>query len=159
MIFTAVVSNTSPLIALDQIGHLQLLKQLFSQLLIPPAVRREIQPKPNLEDWIIERSLQQPIGPQILGASLGNGESEAVALALEVSADLLIIDERPGRRLAEMLGVPVIGTLGILLASKRRGYLPLVKPSVDALIALGFRVAASLYDDVIRDAGESVEEA
>jgi predicted nucleic acid-binding protein len=116
-----VVSNASPLIALAQIDHLDLLEKLFFAILIPPAVVREITPTVTLPDWIIERALAQTIGPQILQASLGPGESEAISLALEVSSRWVILDERPARRLAQALGVPVIGTLGVLLASKRRG--------------------------------------
>ena len=61
----------------------------------------------------------------------------------------------PARRLARALGLPVIGTLGILLAAKRRGFLPAVQPCVDALIQNGFRIAADLYKRVLADAGET----
>ena len=86
-----VVSNASPLIALVQIGYLGLLNRLFSNLLIPPAVLREIAPSLTLPDWITERALEQPIGPQILQTSLGPGESEAISLAIEVSARWIIL--------------------------------------------------------------------
>jgi len=78
-----VVSNSSPLIALQQIGHLPLLQALFGTLLVPPAVVRETAPTVILPDWVVERALTQQIGPQILGSSLGPGESEAISLALE----------------------------------------------------------------------------
>ncbi len=149
-----VVSNSSTLIALHQIGHLDLLEKLFSSLLVPPAVVRETARTVPLPAWITERPLTQPVGPQILRASLGPGESEAISLALEVDVRWIILDDRPARRLAEALGLPVIGTLGILLASKRRGLLPAIRPCVDALMNLGFRVAPDLYERVIADAGE-----
>ena len=127
-----VVSNASPLIALAQIGHLDLLERLFSAVLIPPAVAQEIAPTVTLPDCITRRALTQPIGPQILQTSLGPGESEAISLALEVGARWIILDDRPARRLAQALDIPVIGTLGVLLASKRRSFLPAIRPCVDA---------------------------
>ncbi len=149
-----IVSNSSPLIALEQIGHLDLLEKLFATVLIPPAVARETA-RVVLPAWITERSLTQPIGPQILRASLGPGESEAISLALEVGVQWIILDDRPARRLAQALGLPVIGTLGVLLASKRRGFLSTIQPCIDALVSHGFRIAPDLYEHVLHDAGES----
>jgi uncharacterized protein len=150
-----VISNASPLITLEQIGHLGLLTGLFSAVLIPPAVAREIAPTVTLPAWVSEHAVTQPIGPQILRTALGPGESEAIALALEIGAQWVILDERPARRLAQALGLPVIGTLGVLLASKRRGLLPTVRPCVDALVNCGFHISPGLYDLVLADAGES----
>ena len=116
-----VVCNSSPLIALDQIGRLDILTQLFGTVLAPPAVVRETSPPTILPGWITEQAPTQPIGSQILRASLGPGEREAISL-LEVSAAWTVLDDRPARRLAQALGLPVIGTPGILLAGKRRGF-------------------------------------
>jgi predicted nucleic acid-binding protein len=150
-----VTSNASPLIALAQIGHLDLLEGLFSAVLIPPAVAREIAPTVILPAWVSERALAQSIGPQILRTALGPGESEAISLALEIGAQWVILDERPARRLAQALGLPVIGTLGVLLASERRGFLSAVRPCVDALVNFGFHISPGLYDLGLADAGES----
>ena len=100
-----VVSNASPLIALRQIGHLQLLEQLFGTVLIPPAVAREVAPTVALPAWVGQQVLTQPVGPRILGASLGPGESEAISLALETKAKLVMLDDRPARRLAQALRI------------------------------------------------------
>jgi predicted nucleic acid-binding protein len=93
-----VISNASPLIALEQIGHLDSLKGRFSVVLIPPAVAREIAPTVRLPTWVSERAPAQPIGPQILRTALGPGESEAISLALEIGAQWAILDERPARK-------------------------------------------------------------
>lgn len=154
MIHPPVASNSSPLIALEQIGHLDLLQRLFSEVLIPPAVARETASTVALPVWIAERTLAQPIGPQILRASLGPGESEAISLAIEVGVRWVILDDRPARRLAQALGLPVIGTLGVLLASKRKGFLTAIRPCVDALVNLDFRIDPDLYEHVLADAGE-----
>ena len=150
-----VISNASPLIALEQIGHLDLLKGLFSAVLMLPAVAREIGATVTLPARVSERALTQPIGPQILRTALGPGESEAITLALEIGAQWLILDERPARELAHAVGLPIIGTLGVLPASKRRGFLPAVRPCVDALVNFGFHISPGLYDSVLADAGES----
>jgi uncharacterized protein len=149
-----VVSNASPLIALEQIGQLGLLEQLFSSIVIPPAVVREISPSVTLPVWVTEQILSQAVGPRILSASLGAGESEAISLALEVQARLLILDDRPARRLAQALGLPIIGTLGVLLAAKQRNLLPAIRPRLDALLQHDFRIAPALYDQILLDAGE-----
>lgn len=149
-----VISNTSPIIALDQIGQLGLLKQLFNSVVVPPAVVGEVSPSLTLPAWITEQALSQPVGPRILSASLGAGESEAISLALEARARLLIVDDRPARRLAQALGLPIIGTLGVLLAAKQRNLLPAVQPSLAALLQFDFRIAPVLYDQILRDAGE-----
>lgn len=90
-----------------------------------------------------------------MSASLGVGESEAISLALEVQARLLLLDDRPARRLAQALGLSIIGTLGILLAAKRRNFLPAIRPSLDALVRYDFRIAPTLYDQILRDAEET----
>jgi len=148
-----VISNSSPLIALEYLGQMNLLEKLFGAVIIPLAVARELAPR-ILPPWITEHKLSQPIGAQILGASLGSGESEAISLALELSAQLIILDDRPARRLAKALGLPVIGTMGALLLAKQKGLLSAVKPEMDALVNFGFRISQGLYDQVLNDAGE-----
>jgi predicted nucleic acid-binding protein len=101
-------------------------KSIFNEILVPPAVAREIAASVPPQPWISERELTQPLAPQVLQASLGPGESEAISLALELGARWVILDERSARRVAEALGLPVVGTLGILLAAKRRGLLDAV---------------------------------
>lgn len=149
-----VVCNASPLIALQQIGHLQLLEQFFGTVLIPPAVAREVAPTVALPAWIEQQVPAQPVGPRILGASLGPGESETISLALETKAKMVVLDDRPARRLTQALHLPVIGTLGILLAAKRRQLLVAVRPCLDALLLHDFRIAPSLYENVLSAADE-----
>ena len=150
-----VVSNSSPLIALDHIGRLDLLRQLFGTVLIPPAVTCETTPRLKLPPWITEQALTQGIEPQILRAALGPGESEAISLALELNVDWIILDDRRGRGLADILGLPVMGTLGVLLFCKSRGFLPLIRPLVDDLVNTGFHVAPDVYEEVLVGAGEA----
>ena len=150
-----VVSNTSPLIALEQIGQLSVLHALFERICIPPAVAHEAQPTvPVLPAWIEQHHLDQPLGARVLNASLGAGESEAIGLAMELGARRVLLDERQARRLAVILGLEVTGTLGVLLAAKQRGLLTEIKPWLEALIRHEFRISEALLEQVLRSAGE-----
>jgi hypothetical protein len=125
----AVVADASPLIALQQIGQLRLLHALFGEVIVPPAVKLETQPSVPSVPWIVERRPSQPIAPLELRMSLGAGESEALALAVEMRTGRLLVDERAARHAAQALGLNVIGTLGVLLAAKREGDLRVVDES------------------------------
>jgi uncharacterized protein len=149
----AVVSNSSPLIALTQIGSLDLLRSLFETILVPPAVRRETVASIGAPTWLIERSLTRPLDPRV-PASLDLGEREVLSLALEIGAYRVIVDERPARRAARMLGLPVVGTLGVLVLAKDRGLIDAVRPHAESLVHAGFYVAPAIYDDALRAAGE-----
>jgi predicted nucleic acid-binding protein len=151
----AVVADTSPLIALHQVGQLSLLQRIFGEIHVPPAVAQEASPgMPELPSWIVVRPLTQPVASEILRASLGIGESEALSLTLEVKAELVILDDRPARRLALNLGLPVVGTAGILLRAKRLGFIPEVRALLDEIIRRGFRLSPAIREKLLTDAGE-----
>ena len=150
---SGVVSDASPLIAFHQIGRLGLFGTIFGTVLIPPAVAREAL-SVERPSWIVERALTKPLVLAVTRVGLGPGESEAISLALELNADRVIIDELAGRSLAQRLGLPLIGTLGILLAAKRRGLIPAIREPVDTLRRTGFRVSNDLYEDMLHRAGE-----
>jgi len=78
-----------------------------------------------------------------------------MSLAIETSARWVILDDRPARRLAEALGMPVIGTLGVLTTAKRRGLLAAVRPCLDSLNDAGFRISVPLYERILAEAGET----
>lgn len=98
--------------------------------------------------------LGKPLPPQVVSAHLGSGESGVLALAIERRADRVILDERAARGLAQSLGIPMIGTLGILLAAKRKGLIPAIREPIDTLRDSGFRVATDLYETTLRQANE-----
>ncbi|CCI21527.1 conserved hypothetical protein [Microcystis aeruginosa PCC 9808] len=88
---------------------------------------------------------------EALADELDKGEAEAIALALELGADQVLIDERRGRRIAARLNLRYTGILGILVEAKNRGLISEVKPLLDALInQAGFWVAAPLYSSVLQ---------
>ena len=160
-----IVSNTSPIINLACIGHLELLPALFGEIVVPPAVFREVtadQPDApgamaiRMASWV----RQQPVENQPLVASLrlelDSGEAEAIACALEAKAKLLLIDERRGRLVAQRLGIPVTGLLGALLIARKRGLISGIRPLLDALRhTAGFWISDALYARVLAEAGET----
>lgn len=150
-----VVADTSPLIVLHQVGQLSLLQRLFGEIHIPPGVAEELRPgMAETPAWVVVRPLAHPIASEILRASQGKGESEALALAMEIRAELVIVDDRPARRLAANLGFSVVGTAGILLRAKQLGVIPEVGPLLDEMIGQGFRLSAAIREKVLTDAGE-----
>ena len=151
----AVVSNSSPLIALAQIGRLDLRHQLHPLVLIPPVVAREVEPTVLvLPGWLAVQPLAHPRQPHTVSSSIGPGEHEVISLGLELRAERLILDEQPARRLATSLGLRVIGTVGLLLAAKDRGFLNAIRPELDRLLAVRFFMDQELYDRAVRQAGE-----
>ena len=89
-------------------------------------------------------------------AQLDPGVSEAIALALEINADLLLIDERRGKTEANRLGIRITGLLGVLVEAKQQALIPAVRPLMDDLIAASqFRVSQALYNQILAMVGES----
>ncbi len=156
-----VVSNASPLIALAGIEQLELLRRLFGRVVIPPAVRDEVRDDRTrtalqAADWITTRPVRDTFAVQVLRESLGAGESEAIVLAQELSADWLLLDDRTARRKAEATGLRVIGTLGLLLMGKSAGYLSELKPLLDGLRQTDFYLSTDLYTLILKQAGEGM---
>ncbi|WP_368011824.1 DUF3368 domain-containing protein [Laspinema palackyanum] len=165
-----VVSNSSPLIALAKIGEFELLHSLYEELWIPEAVREEVarvgqdsaeieKNRPGIEEvrgatWIRRVNVSNLAAVQILRGRLDAGESEAIVLALELNADLLLIDEARGRRVAEAEGITTSGTVGTLVAAKTKGLIWEVTPLLKALVASGFRMSQDLYEMARQIAGE-----
>jgi len=132
--------------------------------LIPQAVWDEIvvegEGRPGADEvrgsgWIRCEPVSNLHLARILRRELGAGEAEAIALAVERNADLLIIDERLGREVASYLGLNVIGVIGVLVEAKHKGIIRSVKVYLDKLRELaGFRISDALYNRVLRDEGE-----
>jgi uncharacterized protein len=160
-----IVSNTSPITNLAAIGELNLLHQLYGTITIPQAVYNKMAgisrtvPE-TLEvqtlSWITVQSLADLNQVASLRAVLDQGEAETIALALELNAELLIIDERSGRTIARQYGINITGVLGVLLEAKRQGLIVVVKPLMDQLInEVEFWISHPAYETVLQAANES----
>ena len=158
-----VVSDASPLIALDAVGRLEILRDVFGRVLVPEAVRQEAEQGPETAlrlarvPWIEIRDVGNvDLIAELAASNLDTGEAAALALALEVHADYLLVDERVARRVARQRGVQVVGVLGVLLTAKRRGSLHAVGPVIeDLLTKAGFRASPRLVAEVLEAAGEA----
>lgn len=138
------VVNSTPLIALSLVGHLELLHALFDELLVPVSVYEEIvlqgRGRPGAReiaqaDWLIVRNPEtvSPLPAELLG--LDQGELDVILLAQELQADWVLIDEKLARRIARAMGLQVKGTLGLLLLGHRMGLIS-KEEGLDAVRAL-----------------------
>jgi uncharacterized protein len=150
----SIVSDASPLIALDRIDLLATLEPLFVSLVIPPAVAREIAPTVRMPTWCSVQSLTNRLPESVARERLGRGESEAIALSIELDRRALLLDERRARRLALSLDLPVVGTAGLLVRAKGEGLLDAIRPHLDALMETGFFVSPTVVEFALRQAGE-----
>lgn len=157
-----VVCNSGPLVALAGIGHLDLLQKLYKEVLIPEAVYQEITHAITMlgakqvkeATWLCRTQLSTPPDPLLLG-ELGHGEAEVISLALGKKADRVLIDERKGRRIAELVyHLNVTGTGGILLRAKKNGYIETVRPLILAMRQNGYHLGDNLISGICQAAGE-----
>lgn len=161
-----VVVDSGPLILLAQVHRLDLLRGLFQKVLIPDAVYHEV----------VERGADRPGAIEVAGATwievvstdalglareldgLGAGERAALMLAIDRHADLVVCDDRRGRRTAVDLGLTVTGTLGVLLLAHRRGLLDNAATAIRQVVASGLRISDQLLKQVLEGLGESATE-
>ena len=156
-----VILNNTPLVALWSLDRLDLLGEMFGIVWIPPAVA--------IEFLAVERALRQhalhstswletvPLADPrhaLTYTGLDRGEAEVLALAVEHNARLVIIDERNGRHYARRLGLPLTGTLGVLLLAKEKGAITSLAPLIGQLQDAGLYLAPHLVKNVLRLAGE-----
>lgn len=161
-----VASDTSPISNLAVIARLDLLRLQFQQIWIPRAVETELRDVTHpsalgdinraLQDgWIKPRAVSGDRIVRLLSSGLERGEAEAIALGIELPADLVLMDERDGRSAAERVGLRITGVLGILLRAKREGEIAALKPEIEALRSRArFFISTRLEDQVLRNAGE-----
>jgi predicted nucleic acid-binding protein len=132
-----VVSDSSPIIGLAGVGQVELLRLLFGEVVIPPAVREELLSGPRgaaaleASPWIRVEPIHDQQMAAELYAELDRGEAEAIVLAVELGAELLLIDERRGRAAAERRGLSAMGIVGVLLEAKSAGIIASVRPMLD----------------------------
>ena len=167
-----IVSDTSPILSLTLIGQLDLLREIYGSIVIPEAVRQELMVTNHSgtrevaqADWIITRptraaprsgaSVDPDVVVKLLLREVDRGEAEAIGLAVQLTADVLLIDERKARKLAQYLELNVVGLLDVLHEAKQRQLIPLIKPVLDDLLAHArFRLSRKLYQRALHAAGE-----
>lgn len=153
-----IVSDTSPVLNLSRIGQLELLRFLYGRVLIPTAVAAELI-RSGVDvfplTWLSVADAKDRNRVSQFQRDLDTGEAEAIVLAIECSADLLLMDERRGRRIAAEAGIRVTGLLGILVKAKEAGLISRVKPTLDELIHVArFWIGPKLYAEVLAELQE-----
>ena len=155
-----VISDTSSISNLLQIELIDISHDLYGKITITPAVQRELYSVAEHEKqiegikWIKVKSPQNQKLVLKLLEELDLGESESIALAIEEKAKYLIIDEYKGRMIADKYGVKIVGILGVLIQAKQKGLILLVKPYIEKLIDVGFRLDPKLIQKVLEKLGE-----
>lgn len=162
-----VISNTSPLLYLHQAGCLQLLPELYGEIVVPTAVEQELLagqrqgvdvPVVGELDWCLVRSVSAMATlPTVV--DLGQGEAEVIAIGLETPGSLLILDDQLGRRIARFYELTLTGTLGVLIKAKQQGLLEEIAPVMKRLQQSGMWLTEQIVRDVLGLAGESEDRA
>lgn len=160
-----VVCDTNVIIDFSKIGHLDLLKDVFDEVLIPDEVKEELLSgeadgiedtdiKKALDGWISIKTVKDRFALENLKIHIDKGESASIVLYKETNADLLAINDLKARGIAHALEIKIIGTLGILLLAKGKGLIQEIKPVIDELRKIGAYVSKNLYNRILKDAGE-----
>lgn len=154
----AVVSNAGPLIYLSVVKHFSLLTHFFSVVFIPDAVYQEVvvqgHGQPGADEteaavaagWLRRSSVNDRIAVDALLDELHAGEAEAIVLARELIVGRILLDDRAARSKAQLMGLGVTGTVGILLLAQRAAIIQDIRPDLDRLIESNFRISRQLYN-------------
>jgi len=163
----AVVVDSSVLITLAAGEQFQLLQDFYSTIHIPPEVWKEVTATPKTygvqeaqrakaEGWLIVQAPQDLGKVSALPFNLQPGETEALALALEIPGSLLLVDDAQGRKAAAALGIAYTGTLGVLLRAKAEGRIPALRPVLRLLAArTTFWLSPVVESAALKQAGEN----
>ena len=161
-----VISNTSPLLNLAIINKLHLVREQFIEIIIPNAVLNELRINENIPgssqlkeafdtSWIKVKAVENEAFVQLLRWELDQGEAEAIALAIELKADWVLLDERDGRKISRSLGLNITGVLGIILRGWQQGNLSSVREIINQLrTEAHFHIAPHLEEQILRETGE-----
>ena len=160
-----VVSNTTPIIALAKINKLEILEYLFGRIYISEGVYKELISNKKFifeieqitkSSFIIVKEAKNRLAVELIQKmhGLNMGESESIILFKELGGDLLIMDEKKGRKVASSLDIELTGTLGILLKAKQEGIIIELKPLLEKLIESNIRISHKLYKEILKSANE-----
>ncbi|MCD6410241.1 MAG: DUF3368 domain-containing protein [Candidatus Verstraetearchaeota archaeon] len=144
------VCNTAVLIALERIGRLELLEVLFDDVVVPDAVAREY--GEGLPRWVRRVAVGDRRLVEMLREVLHVGEAEAIALALEVDADVVLLDDKRARLAARRLGLRLLGTVGVLVLAKKRGLITSLEDALRQLVERSFWLSRDVVDEALERA-------
>ena len=159
---SVIIADSGPLISLAILGNLDLLRNLYPTVMVPPAVWHEVTEKgkgmpgslevSRLEWLIIKEPQPQTLTP--LSILVDPGEAEAIALAQTIDDSIVLLDDAQVRRVAERFDIPRIGTIGLLRKAKKKGLIDQLKPQIEILKENNIYISQNLIDAVLKDVGE-----
>lgn len=152
--YSIIITDTSCFITLDKIGAFDILHQAFKNIVTTPEIQREF--GSELPQWIEIRPVQDTTLQEVFRETVDPGEASAIALAMETSNAILIIDDLKGRKLASKMALNFMGTLGLLVKAKEYGVIPAIKPYIEKIQNTDFRISSSLVNLVLERTGESI---
>ncbi len=157
-----IVADSSPLISFAVIDKLDLLDKVFDGLIVPPGVYEEVVRPGKIHSVDLQIFLRDKVRPikdilavSVLRQQVDFGEAEAIVLALENGIRDILIDDYKGRQTAHANGLFPIGTIGVLLQSRKKGFIPCVRAHLDVLISHNIRISKDLYFKALELAGEA----
>ena len=160
-----VVSNTTPLVALAKLNRVNLLFDLFTEIIVAQAVYNETmkagrkiggaKEAVQAATWIKKVNARDLLAIDLLLDELDRGEAETIVLAREIKADWVLMDEKKGRRKLDQLQIPYVGTAGLLLWAKKEGLLSEIRPELEQLRQRGFSLSQPVMHMILKQAGET----
>ena len=147
-----IVSDTSCFIILANIGELDLLQKTFGEIITTKEVLQEF--GEDLPNWVLVKSATDKYRQRILETQVDRGEASAIALALEFSKSMLILDDYKARKVAENLGLEITGTIGVIIIAKKRGVINSIKPYLEKIRATNFRISEEIERQALKEAEE-----
>lgn len=147
-----IISDTSCLIILTNIGELELLHKVYGQIITTVEIATEYgEPLP---EWIEIATVKDKYSQQILEIQIDKGESSAIALALEMPNSTIILDDYKARKIAEQLGITYTGTIGVIIKAKLKEIIPSIKPFLEKIKQTDFRLSAEIELLALKEANE-----
>lgn len=147
-----IISDTSCFIVLKNIGELELLHQLYRQIITTPEIAAEY--GEAFPEWVEIATVKDKYRQQLLEMQIDKGESSAIALALETQDCTIILDDYKARKIAAQLGLTYTGTIGVIIKAKLKGIIPSIKPLLKKIKQTDFRLSDELELLALKEAKE-----
>ena len=147
-----IISDTSCLIILTNIGELDLLHKLYGEVVTTFDIATEY--GEALPEWVEIASVKDKYRQQLLEMQIDKGESSAIALALERPNSTLILDDYKARKIADRLGISFTGTIGVIIKAKLKGIIPTIKPFLEKIKQTNFRLSVDIELQALKEADE-----
>ena len=147
-----IISDTSCFIILTNIGELELLHKVYGEIITTIDIATEF--GETLPDWVEIIKVTDTYKQQLLELQIDKGESSAIALALEIPASTVILDDFKARKIASRLGINYTGTIGVIIKAKLKGIIPSIKPILEKIKQTDFRISVDIELQALKEANE-----